>query len=126
MIWILPKNDTEYSKRWSAIKSRFTRAWLARGGVEQSTTESYQKRGNRGVWQPRFMEHTIRDEDDLIRHVEYIHFNPVKHGLADRPGDWSWSSFSQYVKQGIYDVDWGTAGSHIDQPLCSTDNRYLE
>jgi len=126
MIWVLPKGDTEYSKRWSAIKSGFTRTWLVRGGIEQSITESYRSRGNRGVWQPRFMEHTIRNEDDLIRHVEYIHFNPVKHGLVDRPRDWKWSSFGQYVRQGVYDADWGAAGSYIDQPHSSKDDAYLE
>ena len=63
--------------------------------------------GRRGVWQARYFEHTIQDDDDLERHVDYIHYNPVKHGLVTRPCDWRWSTFSRYVAAGQYPADWG-------------------
>ena len=66
------------------------------------------EKGEQGVWQRRFWEHQIRDEVDFVRHVEYIHYNPVKHGLVRSPCDWPYSSFHRYVKQGIYDSDWGS------------------
>jgi putative transposase len=59
------------------------------------------------VWQRRFWEHALRDEEDYLRHVEYIHFNPVKHGLAARPMDWEWSSFRRYVREGLFEPTWG-------------------
>lgn len=58
------------------------------------------------MWQPRYYEHTIRNEDDLNEHLDYIHYNPVKHGLTTCPKDWNWSSFHRYVKDGIYPIDW--------------------
>jgi len=126
MIWTLPKGDSHYSKRWSAIKSQFTRTWLRRGGAERSVTASYDRQGRRGVWQPRFIEHTIRDEDDLINHVEYIHFNPVKHGLVQCPCDWRWSSFGRYVKNGVYGRRWGCAVCEMPPRIERVDDRYLE
>jgi putative transposase len=86
-IWTLPPSDANFSTRWSAIKGRFTREWLAIGGIEQGVPPGQQAQGRRGIWQARLIEHTIRDEDDLIQHVEYIHFNPVKHQHARCPGD---------------------------------------
>jgi putative transposase len=65
------------------------------------------KRGEAAIWQRRFWEHTIRDEADLNRHRDYIHFNPVKHGLVDRVCAWRWSSFHRYVRMGLYDMEWG-------------------
>jgi putative transposase len=59
------------------------------------------------LWQRRFWEHTIRDENDFARHIDYIHFNPVKHGLVTRIRDWPYSSFHQYVRQGLLPPDWG-------------------
>ncbi len=66
------------------------------------------EKGALGVWQRRFWEHQIGNEVDFVRHVEYIHYNPVKHGLVRSPCDWPYSSFHRYVKQGIYDSDWGS------------------
>jgi len=60
----------------------------------------------RGVWQRRFWEHTIRDEEDLEAHFDYIHYNPVKHGLVQRPHEWPWSSFHRWVRAGQYPIDW--------------------
>ena len=86
------------------IKGHFTRKY--RGGL-QSGSASRAAKAERAVWQRRYWEHLIRDEDDYTRHVEYIHYNPVKHDLATAPKDWSWSSFHDFVKKGVYDVNWG-------------------
>ncbi len=72
------------------------------------------KRDRANVWQDRYWEHYIRDEVDLLRHVEYIHYNPVKHGLTKRPIDWQWSSFQRYVRMGFYEADWGESEIKID------------
>ncbi len=106
-IWALPREDHDYSLRWSAIKSRFTHVWVERGGQERGVPPGQYRQRRRGIWQARFLEHMIRDEDDLIHHVNYIHYNPVKHGLASYPRDWTWSSFHRYVRSGDYDPDWG-------------------
>lgn len=106
-IWTLPGGDADYSARWQAIKARFTSEWLARGESEQRVADGYRKQRRRGVWQPRFIEHTIRDEDDLHNHADYIHYNPVKHGYVRSPRDWPWSSFHRYVKNGDYPAEWG-------------------
>jgi putative transposase len=111
-IWVLPRGDDDYSSRWASIKSRFTREWLAtEHGNERPVTDAQRRERRRGVWQPRFMEHTIRDEDDLIRHVEFIHYNPVKHGLTSCPKDWRWSSFRRFVRMGDYPEDWACSGT---------------
>jgi putative transposase len=104
-IWTLSPGDSEFAKRWASIKSRFTREWLKDGRCDQTVLPGQHREGRRGIWQPRYMEHTIRDEDDLIRHVDYIHFNPVKHGLVNCPREWPRSSFLRYVTQGDYPVD---------------------
>lgn len=105
-IWTMPEGDSAYSTRWSRVKRRFTQRWLASGGHEGGISESRAKHRERGVWQRRFWEHTIRNEDDMIRHVDYIHFNPVKHGLASCPHAWSHSSFDRWVKSRHYTADW--------------------
>jgi len=104
-LWELPPGDTDYSERWRWIKREFTRDWLAIGGTEVTTPATSQRR--RGVWQRRFWEHMIRDETDLENHFDYIHYNPVKHGLVARPRDWLWSSFHRWVRRGHYQADWG-------------------
>jgi len=106
MIWTLPPSDADFSGRWSKIKSQFTRRWLDRGGAEQPISIGKHRDGRRGVWQPKFLEHTIRDEEDYIAHVEYIHYNPVKHGYVEYPSQWARSSFHAYVRRGIYPLDW--------------------
>ena len=87
-LWTLPPADSDYSSRWSRIKARFTSQWLSRGGDETEVSAAKQSRRQRGVWQPRFHEHTIRDEDDLESHFHYLHYNPVKHGLCGCPHEW--------------------------------------
>ncbi|HMC11779.1 MAG TPA: transposase [Pirellulaceae bacterium] len=84
-IWTLPPGDKGYSLRWQAIKAQFTSQWLQFGGDETSVSRGYKAQRRRGVWQARFIEHTIRDEDDLYMHADYLHYNPVKHGLAHAP-----------------------------------------
>lgn len=109
-IWTLPDGDANFSLRWAWIKKEFTKAWLAAGGAEQTATPGQQHDGRRGVWQEKFWEHAIRDERDLERHIDYIHLNPVKHGLVSRAADWAFSSFHRWVKQGAYEPTWGDTG----------------
>jgi len=101
-IWTLPPDDADFSTRWRLIKTAFARRVPA--------TERLSARraaiGERGVWQRRFWEHAIRDAVDYERHVDYIHFNPVKHGHVRRAVDWPHSSFHRYVRAGLLPADW--------------------
>ncbi len=106
-VWELPPGDADYATRWRRIKTLFTRAWSPRDAHAAAISES--RRKEQAVWQRRFFEHTCRDEADVKRCVDYIHWNPVKHGLVDRVRDWSWSSFHRYVKLGEYSIDWGVS-----------------
>ena len=106
VIWTLPHGDADYSGRLQAVKAHFTSEWLKLDGKECDVSEGYQRQRRRGVWQPRFIEHTIRDEQDLLQHADYIHYNPVKHGYAQSPKDWPWSSFRRYVISGDYPENW--------------------
>lgn len=106
-IWTLPEEDSNYSVRWKEIKRLFTKDFLAEIGTGEHRNKSRQKRNEAAIWQRRFWEHTIRDDLDLERHIEYIHFNPVKHGLVQRVRDWPWSSFKRFVRMGYYSIDWG-------------------
>jgi putative transposase len=108
-IWTLPEGeegDGDFSTRWRRIKERFTRSYLAGGGAESLVSTGKAREHRRGVWQSRFWEHAIRDEEDFRRHLEYIHYNPVKHGYVRCPHAWPWSSFSRWVKMGVYDDSW--------------------
>lgn len=105
-LWTLPPGDADFSTRWRLVKSRFTTHFLRAGGREKSTGPSRTGKSERGVWQRRFWEHTIRDERDFEKHVNYIHYNPVKHGLATCPHKWAYSSFEQWVKTDIYERTW--------------------
>jgi len=111
---MLPSDDARYSLRWQRIKETFTESYLANGGTEGHVSLSRQKQGERGIWQRRFWEHTIRDEDDLSRCVDYIHWNPAKHGLVSAVRDYEWSSFMRFVSTGDYQIDWGSAGPASD------------
>lgn len=106
-LWSLPGGDLAYSERWRWIKREFTRQWLNLGGHEQPCRGSRLREGRRGVWQRRYWEHTIRDEDDLKKHADYIHYNPARHKLVPSPRDWPWSSFHRWVRLGHYSADWG-------------------
>ena len=102
-IWTLPPDDTDFSRRWSLIKGQFSRRIEKSERISQSRT----KRGERGIWQRRFWEHLIRDDEDFNRHVDYIHWNPIKHGWVRRAADWPHSSFHDYVRRGLYLEAWG-------------------
>lgn len=102
-IWQLPPNDDDFSNRWRLIKSYFSKMI---GGFEQVSL-SREKRKERSIWQRRFWEHYIRDDADFTAHMDYIHFNPVKHGHVKCVKDWPYSTFHHWVKQGVYDEHWG-------------------
>jgi putative transposase len=101
-IWTLPAGDADYKTRWALIKSGFSRG-IPPG---ERCSRSRIKRGERGIWQRRYWEHLIRDDRDYQRHVDYIHWNPVKHGWVDRVRDWPHSSFHAYVRRGVLPRDW--------------------
>ena len=107
LIWQLPEDDCDYSKRISAIKRRFSMKYRQRFNVPLPKNASRIKRRESTIWQRRFWEHFIRDEKDFEQHLDYLHFNPVKHGLVDQVRDWEDSSFKSFVKLGFYDMDWG-------------------
>jgi putative transposase len=109
-MWTLPPNDTRYSARWGFIKKEFTKTWLAAAGYEQPRSNSRLNQRRRGVWQRRFWEHTLRDENDYARHFDYVHYNPVKHGYVERVRDWPHSTFHRWVNQGVYALNWGCDG----------------
>lgn len=112
-IWTLPPGDSDFSTRWRLIKSEVTRQGATQLQLQADRNESRQKRRESNLWQRRFWEHCIRDETDFIRHVDYIHYNPIKHGLCQRAADWQYSSFHRYVSQGLYPLDWGTNDDSI-------------
>ena len=99
-IWTLPHDDFDFSTRWGRIKAGFTR----HGGMPHVSAP----RRDGGLWQPRFWEHQIRDEADFSAHMDYLYYNPVKHGHVTRVIDWPYSSFHRCVRQGRYAPDWGT------------------
>lgn len=108
-LWRMPEDDGDYSLRWRLIKARFSREIPEGENISPSRTA----KSERGIWQRRYWEHQIRDDDDWVRHVDYIHYNPVKHGLVTRPRDWLHSSFHRFVREGRLPADWG-AGVGID------------
>ncbi|MBP2290975.1 REP-associated tyrosine transposase [Azospirillum rugosum] len=103
-VWTLPEGDADYSNRWRRIKGWVTRHCHA--DVLPRPSGAKAARGDQELWQRRFWEHRIRDERDLAVHIDYIHINPVKHGLVASPGDWPHSSFRRFVRNGTYGPDW--------------------
>ena len=103
-IWTLPDSDADFPKRWRLIKSTFSRVL--------STTEQISKsrinKGERGIWQRRYWEHLIKDENDYNQHVNYIHYNPVKHAYVESPSDWPYSSIHRYIRNGDLPSDWAS------------------
>jgi putative transposase len=98
----LPPADDNFPARWKRFKSLFSRLVAKCGGAGKRN-----QRGEYGLWQRRYWEHTIRDESDLVRHIDYVHFNPVKHKLVSRVDEWPYSSFHHYVRRGVLPRDWG-------------------
>ena len=101
----LPPGDADYSTRWMLIKAGFSRSLPQTERINASR----RSKGERGVWQRRFWEHTLRDDDDYRHHIDYIHYNPVKHGYVTHPAAWPHSSIHQYIKAGKLPADWGMA-----------------
>ena len=102
-LWTLPEGDRDYPTRWMLIKAGFSRQ-LSRG---ERRNASRLMKGERGIWQRRYWEHLIRDDRDYARHVDYIHFNPVRHGYVGRASDWLYSSIHRYIRAGIVEPHWG-------------------
>jgi putative transposase len=115
-VWTLPDGDEDYSTRISFIKAHFTRQWRANGGLEGVRSAS-RVREERSIWQRRFWEHTITSQDDFNQHLDYIHYNPVKHGLVSCPHQWPHSSFTRWVEQDGYEANWQcTCGGEKPRP----------
>jgi putative transposase len=107
-VWTLPDGDSDFSGRWSQIKHHVS--FACRDAYKDvAVTLSRQKHGDASIWQRRFWEHMIRSDIDLERHLDYIHFNPVRHGYAKAAAEWPYSTFSRYVREGVYPADWGGA-----------------
>ena len=105
-VWTLPDGDTTYTRRIRLVKARFT-AHLVKQGVPLNRN----KRSEYDLWQPRFWEHTVRDERDFEAHVNYVHINPVKHGFVARASDWQHSTIHAYIERGTVSSDWACATS---------------
>jgi putative transposase len=106
-IWTLPPDDTGYASRWRGVKNRFSKSLPA----TEYRSPARDRRCERGIWQRRFWEHTIRDEHDYVAHMDYVHFNPVKHGLVTNVTDWPFSTLHRAIKSGLYPTGWIGNGS---------------
>ena len=109
-VWTLPPGDDDFSTRWRLIKTFFVR------GLPRTERLSRVRRagGERGIWQRRFWEHAIRDDEDYAAHMDYVHFNPVKHGLVASPANWPYSTFKSCVDRDLYPEDWiGVGNSNL-------------
>ncbi len=106
-LWTLPPGDADFPSRWRAIKTAFSKALPGLG----TCSEVRARRGERGIWQRRYWEHTIRDERDYAVHMNYTHFNPVKHGYVSHPADWPYSSFRRCLAAGLYPSGWSGQGT---------------
>jgi putative transposase len=105
-LWTLPEGDSNFPDRWRRTKAGFSKSV----STDEEEARTKLRKGERGVWQRGYWEHTIRDDKDYSAHMDYIHFNPVKHGLAQGPSDWSFSSFRRCVAAGLYPSSWHSGG----------------
>lgn len=106
-IMTLPSDDEDFALRWRLIKTGFSKSIPS----VENISPSREKRGERGIWQRRYWEHRIRDERDFSAHMDYIHFNPVKHGLVYSVIEWPYSTFHRLVERGVYHSSWaGSSG----------------
>ncbi|MFH0780659.1 MAG: transposase [Pseudomonadota bacterium] len=106
-IWTLPEGDGDFSKRWAMMKRFVSKRCGSELLREEWLTESKRKRNESTIWQRRYWEYMISDEGDFLRHMDYLHYNPVKHGLVQSVKDWPYSTFHRYVRDGVYPEDWG-------------------
>lgn len=104
-IWTLPPGDRDFATRWRLIKTWFTKHCDT--SLRAPPNQARQNKQEQAVWQHRYWEHALRDETDFSRHVDYIHYNQVKHRYTSAPQEWPYSSFHRYVEAGVYPVDWG-------------------
>lgn len=115
-LWTLPEGDADFATRWRLIKARVTQRCGARLARDEYMTARRKEKRQSPLWQNRYWEHQIRDADDFARHVDYVHWNPVKHGQVMCVADWPYSSFHRYVNEGVYPQDWiGRATSAMTQ-----------
>ena len=112
-IWTLPENDSDYSTRWSMIKRGVTKRCATQYQDDSKRSLSRVKRRESTIWQRRFWEHVVRNDLEFEQYMNYVHFNPVKHGLVSRVADWCWSTFHRLVQEALYPMDWGD-GSGFD------------
>ncbi|MBL7479712.1 REP-associated tyrosine transposase [Legionella bononiensis] len=103
MMMVLPEGDKNYPLRLSLIKSSFS----IQIAMDENISQSRKNKRERGIWQRRYWEHVIRDAQDYEHHINYIHFNPVKHGYVLSPSDWEYSSIHRFIRQGILSESWG-------------------
>lgn len=106
-IWTLPDGDADFSSRWRIIKTIVTQHCGPRLNVDEILSDRRKRKNQSSLWQQRFWEHQIRDDADFARHVDYIHWNPVKHGHAKHTGDWPYSSLHRYIRNGLLPANWG-------------------
>ncbi|MEJ2452532.1 MAG: transposase [Candidatus Thiodiazotropha sp.] len=106
-IWQLPAGDRDYSQRWNEIKGICAKLFRDDTGIKDRLSLSRQSKGETNFWQRRFWEHLIQNADDYRNHLDYLYFNPVKHGCVGAVVDWPWSSFHRHVREGVYPADWG-------------------
>lgn len=109
-IWTLPEGDNDFSKRWGLIKAGFTKRTKLLFHNKAWMNESKSRKRESTIWQRRFWEHEIRDDRDYRIHMDYLHFNPVKHDLVKQVIEWPYSTFHRYMDKGVYPKDWGGGG----------------
>lgn len=105
-VWTLPAQDDDYATRWRLIKGGVTQRLGQAFRNADALTSRRLAKGHGSLWQHRYWEHWLRDEADVRHHLDYLHRNPVKHGLVERVADWPWSSFHRWVALGVYPPDW--------------------
>ncbi|MDT8363779.1 MAG: transposase [Nitrosomonas sp.] len=110
-VFTLPPGDADYPTRWMLIKAGFSRNIPKTERINASR----RSKGERGIWQRRFWEHTLQDENDFRHHIDYIHYNPVKHGYVTRSTDWPHSRIHRFIKTGTLPADWGAASPENDK-----------
>ena len=111
LCFALPPNDHDFSLRWRLVKQGFSKALP----THEYRSDVRINRGERGIWQRRYWEHLIRDEADFNAHLDYVHINPLKHGLVQRVIDWPYSTFHRYYQHGRYPADWCDGGLSLPE-----------